>query len=109
MKKWIKWAAVAAVGMTATSCTVATEATREVLDQLVRDGAITPEHRETIMASMANGWEVALGHLMDIGAGAILAYTGINIRRGPPTRSENVAKKRSGQVPPAQAAADPAD
>jgi len=95
MKNLIKWAALAAVCLLMTGCVTATEATMEVLNKLVENGTITAEHRDELVSSVGSGWDTLMAHVVDIGAAFLLAYTGVNLRRGPATREENLAKAKA--------------
>lgn len=95
MKNLIKWAALAAVCLLVTGCVTATEATMEVLNKLVENGTITAEHRDELVSSVGSGWDTLMAHVVDIGAAFLLAYTGVNLRRGPATREENLAKAKA--------------
>lgn len=95
MRNLIRWAALAAVCLFMVGCTTASEATMEVLNKLVENGTITAEHRDEIVSSAGSGWDTLVAHVVDIGAAFILAYTGINLRRGPATRQENIEKSKN--------------
>ena len=95
MKNLIKWAALTAVCLLVTGCVTATEATMEVLNKLVENGTITAEHRDELVSSVGSGWDTLMAHVVDIGAAFLLAYTGVNLRRGPATREENLAKAKA--------------
>ena len=94
MRNVIRWAALAAVCLFMVGCTTASEATMEVLNKLVESGTITAEHRDELVSSLGSGWTSLMAHVVDIGAAFILAYTGINLRRGPATRQENIEKSK---------------
>jgi hypothetical protein len=95
MRNVIRWAALAAVCLFVTGCTTASEATMEVLNKLVESGTITAEHRDELVSAAGFGWTSLMQHVIDIGAAVLLAYTGINLRRGPATRQENIEKAKS--------------
>lgn len=65
------------------------------LDQMLAAGSITQVQyealREGVLSSGAGAWwEQLAGYVLAAGA----AYVGVQIRRGPPTRSENVEKAK---------------
>jgi len=103
MSKWIKLAAILTACSLLGSCAAASQATRDVLDKLVSDGAMTTVTRDAIMSSMSSGWQVLADYAINIVGGAILAYTGITIRRGAPAvgserEARNAARKASKSV-----------
>ena len=101
MKSYCRWAALIGGCILLTGCAAASQATRDVLNTLVEEGAMTPAVRDQVLASMGTGWDVVLDHAIDIVSGTVLAYTGIRLQRGPATRAENVQKKKQAKAHPA--------
>lgn len=74
-----------------------------VIDQMLGQGSITAaQHaalREAILSGgQAHWWQ----SLVEVAAGAALGYFGVQIRRGPPTKTENIQKAlaaKHGQQP----------
>ncbi|NRA59131.1 MAG: hypothetical protein HRU13_13550 [Phycisphaerales bacterium] len=90
----IKWAALAAVCLLLTGCGMLSPEQQQhalqVVDQMVAQGSITHAQgqamRESIL-STGSIWE----HVIDIGAGAALAFLGVRANRGKPTQKVGLA------------------
>lgn len=80
-----------AVAVTFAACTL-TPSARDAVDQLLKDDIITPEQHAAIVGGT---WQAIQNWLIYAGSAVILSYTGVNLRRGPATRQENVEKKKA--------------
>ena len=71
----------------------------DVIEQMLAQGTITPEQYEGLRQSiLAGGTGAWWQQIAEVAVAAGLAYVGVRLQRGPPTRTENVAKKAAKQI-----------
>lgn len=98
MKNYTRWAALFGVCVLLTGCGLLSPEQQqnalEVIDQMRDQGTISSAQHEVLSQGiLSQGWSGFLEQLSGYALAAVAAYTGVMIRRGPPTRQENIAKK----------------
>jgi uncharacterized protein YoaH (UPF0181 family) len=66
----------------------------DTINEMLSQGTISREQHAVLTDGiLQQGWSGFLEQLTGFALAAVAAYTGVMIRRGPPTRTENLAKK----------------
>lgn len=96
----------AAIAILCTGCGLLSPAQQQTaidtINEMMAQGTISQAQHEVLIdgvlqQSWSGFWEQMSGYAL----AAVAAYTGVQIRRGPPTRKENIAKKLATVVEPA--------
>jgi hypothetical protein len=98
--------AFAAIAILCTGCGLLSPAQQQTaidtINEMLRQGTINENQHGVLMDGvLQQGWSGFLEQLTGYALAAVAAYTGVQIRRGPPTRLENIAKKLATVAEPA--------